>query len=55
MAELLPKEKELMDRATEADATKEEAIERMAPEGKFSMADLNSLVDSLNIVLPLFH
>ena len=55
MAELLPKEQELMDRAVEVDTTKEAAMENMAPEGKFAKEDLNALVDSLNNVLPMFE
>ena len=55
MAELLPKEQELMDRATELDSTKEAAMENMAPEGKFDVGDLNNLVESLNAVLPMFE
>lgn len=55
MAEVMPEEQELFDRAAEADSTKEAAYEAMAPEGKFSMPDLNSLVDALNKVLPMFE
>tara|TARA_R110000796_G_scaffold221979_2_gene338154 strand:- start:123 stop:635 length:513 start_codon:yes stop_codon:yes gene_type:complete len=55
MAELLPKEQELMDRATEVDTNKEAAMKNMAPEGKFDKEDLNSLVVALNKVLPLFE
>lgn len=55
MAELSPKEQELMDRAAELDSTKEAAVANMAPEGKFDLGDLNSLVDSLNNVLPMFE
>jgi|TARA_R110001599_G_scaffold156131_1_gene341976 hypothetical protein len=55
MAEVMPEEQELFDRAAEVDSTKEAAIEAMSPEGKFSMPDLNSLVDALNKVLPMFE
>jgi len=55
MAELLPKEQELLDRAAEVDTNKERAMESMAPEGKFAKEDLNSLVVALNNVLPMFE
>jgi len=55
MAELSPKEQELMDKAAELDSTKEAAIANMAPEGNFDLSDLNSLVDALNKVLPMFE
>ena len=46
--------KQLEARAQEADQAKERAFDSMAPEGKFSAPDLNSLVDSLNTVLEHF-
>ena len=51
---LTPKEQELLDRATEADTVQAEAEAANVPEGKFSVVDLNSLVDSLNSVLEHF-
>ena len=55
MAEMLPQEEALMSRAREADAARETAFEQMAPSGDYPVGDLNSLVDSLNGVLPLFN
>lgn len=54
IAESFPEEQQLMAKAQEADDAQEEAFAAAAPIGDFSKGALNSLVDSLNKVMPLF-
>lgn len=54
IAESFPEEQQLMAKAQEADDAQEEAFAAAAPIGNFSKGALNSLVDSLNKVMPLF-
>mgnify|MGYP003646427682 CR=1 FL=1 len=46
---------ELMDKAEMADAVTDEGYNAASPSGKYSLRALNTLVDSLNMVLPLFQ
>lgn len=45
----------LISKASEADMATDEAYDSASPEGEYSLSTLNSLVDSLNDVLPLFQ
>ena len=54
LTESFPEERQLMEKAQEADMAQEESFAAAAPIGNFSKGALNSLVDSLNKVMPLF-
>lgn len=54
LTESFPEEQQLMAKAQEADEAQEDAFAAAAPIGDFTKGPLNSLVDSLNKVMPLF-
>ena len=53
--ELLPEEQAAMDAAGQLDQQMDQAYDAMAPEGDYSKGALNSVVDGLNKLLPMFE